>query len=65
MPGVAGCAVTHVMRLNTAYYYIRYFIIIIIIYKENARARGYDLLGPAYLGGQGFGYGGRCREEVV
>ena len=40
-------------------------IIIIIIYKENARARGYDLLGPAYLGGQGFGYGGRCEEEVV
>ena len=40
-------------------------LIIIIIYKENARARGYDLLGPAYLGGQGFGYGGRCREEVV
>ena len=38
---------------------------IIIIYKENARARGYDLLGPAYLGGQGFGYGGRCEEEVV
>ena len=40
-------------------------LIIIIIYKENARARGYDLLGPAYLGGQGFGYGGRCEEEVV
>ena len=39
--------------------------IIIIIYKENARARGYDLLGPAYLGGQGFGYGGRCKEKVV
>ena len=39
--------------------------LIIIIYKENARARGYDLLGPAYLGGQGFGYGGRCEEEVV
>ena len=35
------------------------------IIKENARARGYDLLGPAYLGGQGFGYGGRCEEEVV
>ena len=40
-------------------------IIIIYINRKRARARGYDLLGPAYLGGQGFGYGGRCEEEVV